>query len=85
MRLTDDKIHMLVKVSYSLAHTTKERVFEYRVIDRRSGEVETPFRVGKEFDDEYMIAAGLSDDEEPVLFYLSERGGRYYMTEVSQI
>ncbi len=85
MKLTDDKIHVLVKVSYSLAHTTKERIFEYSVIDRRSGEVETSFRVGKEFDDEYMIAAGLSDDEEPVLFYLSERGGRYYMTEVSEI
>ncbi len=84
MKLTDDKIHVLVKVSYSLAHTTKERIFEYRVIDRRSGEVVTSFRLGKEFDDERMIAAGLSDDDEPVLFYLSERGGRYYMTEVAR-
>ena len=44
----------------------------------------TSFRLGKEFDDERMIAAGLSDDDEPVLFYLSERGGRYYMTEVAR-
>lgn len=61
-----------------------EPLYEYRVIDRRSGEVETSFRVTKQFDDETMLVAGLSSDEEPVLFYLSERDGNYYLTEVSE-
>ena len=82
LRLTEDKIHVLCSVSHSKMQFMLEPVYEYRVIDRRSGEVETSFRVDKQFDDETMLAAGLSEDDEPVLFYLSERGGRYYMTEV---
>ena len=84
LRLTEDKIHVLCSVSHSKMQFMLEPVYEYRVIDRRSGEVETSFRVDKQFDDETMLAAGLSEDDEPVLFYLSERGGRYYMTEVRE-
>ena len=84
LRLTDDRIHLLISVAYSIQSNFDEAVYEYRVIDRRSGEVETSFRVDKQFDDETMLAAGLSSDDEPVLFYLSERDGRYYMTEVKE-
>ena len=84
LKLTEDKIHVLSTVSYSKMNSMLEPLYEYRVIDRRSGEVETSFRVTKQFDDETMLVAGLSSDEEPVLFYLSERDGNYYLTEVSE-
>ena len=84
LRLTDDRIHLLISVAYSIQSNFDEAVYEYRVIDRRSSEVETSFRVDKQFDDETVLAAGLSSDDEPVLFYLSERDGRYYMTEVKE-
>ena len=45
LRLTDDRIHLLISVAYSIQSNFDEAVYEYRVIDRRSSEVETSFRV----------------------------------------
>lgn len=84
MKLTGDKIHVLLSVAYSYDRTLKESVYEYRRIDRATGEVEAAYRLAKQYDDETLLVAGLSDDVEPRLFYLSERGGRYYVTMVAE-
>ncbi len=83
MRLTGDKLHVLVKVTYSFAPALREPVFEYRRIDRNTGEIEASFMLEKQHEGETLLGANLSYDDEPQLFYVSELDGKYFMTLVS--
>ena len=55
----------------------EDLVYEYREVDRSSGEVVTSFMVAKQSEGESVLSATLSDDAVPRIAYLSEEGGDY--------
>ena len=62
----------------------EDLVYEYREVDRSSGEVVTSFMVAKQSEDESVLSATLSDDAVPRIAYLSEEDGDYSIKFVTE-
>lgn len=78
VKLRQDKIYLLVSIKPSAgSNYLSEVLYEYREVDRSSGEVVTSFMVTKQSEDESVLSATLSDDAVPRIAYLSEEDGDY--------
>ena len=84
MKLRDDKLYVLVNVLTGMNLYDEDLVYEYREVDRSSGEVVTSFMVAKQSEDESVLSATLSDDAVPRIAYLSEEDGDYSIKFVTE-
>lgn len=83
--LDDDYINCLVRTGVNGRTDFATDTYEYIRISRQSGRIVTRYELPAEHDDELLLAYGLTaNDGDNCPFYISKRGGSYYITYVRQ-
>lgn len=84
LRLTHDKIHALVRIRLSSDYNDDSFAYEYYVLDRATGKVETNYVLKPDNENEKVLGWAFTSDPDNVrVFYLAECGNGYSVSFIS--
>lgn len=84
LRLTHDKIHALVRIRLSSDYNDDSFAYEYYVLDRATGKVETNYVLKPDNENEKVLGWAFTSDPDNVrVFYLAECDNGYSVSFIS--